>query len=127
MRRTDQKPTLIVKKNPWLPVELYRYMRALVQKRTHSPCMANGECLQGRMITLLEGKANPRTAFKQIGGGADPMRGGTIGRAFGWGHDRLIVGSFVPNRLNSARRRSGTLSTNISEGSRNSCDRSWAP
>ena len=87
MRRTDQKATLFIKEHARLPVELYRHMRALIQKRTHSPCVANRKSLQGRMITLLEGKAKPRTTFKQIGGSANPMRGGVVGHALGCGHD----------------------------------------
>jgi hypothetical protein len=87
MRRTDQEAALFIKEHAGLPVKLYRHMRALVQKRTHSPCVSDRESLQGRMITLLEGKANPCTTFKQIGGSADPMRGGVVGRALSRGHN----------------------------------------
>ena len=66
MGGANEKPPLIVKELPRLPVELHRYMRALVQKRPDLPSMANRESMQGLMIALLESKPNPRTTLEQI-------------------------------------------------------------
>lgn len=122
----DEEAPLVIEERPRLPVKLHRYMRALVQKRPDLPSMANRESLQGPMIALLEGKTNPRTTLEQIGGRADPMRGGAALRGLDLSHVSLI-GSCAPNRVNRAERNAGTSSTSISEGSRKSCTRSWAP
>ena len=126
MGGADEEAPLVVEELPRLPVELHRYMRTLVQKRPDLPSMANRESMQGLMIALLESKPNPRTTLEQIGGGADPMRGGPTWHGLIICHERLI-GSRAPNRVKSAERNAGTSSTSISEGSRNSCTRSCAP